>query len=674
MTSWLDDFFAAAGPSIDVAATGAINDLASIDAGGASAGAIRFTGVAPTVNGLAAGATKRRVVVMAVGGPLVLANENAGSAAANRIVTGTGANVTIQQGAAAWLAYDATSSRWRLAGGGGGFTAGGDLTGSSSSQTVAKVKGTTITTAGGALPVGAVLRTTAAGVADWGTVDLADGDAVTVPGTDGDQLIRSGGVVAGARRPIRYDDATPANYSNVKINAADVAPIDNTKSGIVNWGHNDNSLNSDGVTGNYAVCVGGNMPSITSDYAGGGGYRPNAHGMGAWAFGYSAFADGEGCFAGGRSNVAGYLVNMTGGPSLTFAEVGATGDTITRSAGSWVTEEFAPGMYIGVTGSASNNITDALITGVTATVLTLDTTDLVNEGPVVGCAVVGKTKYATTFGRQVQARAPGSFGAGYLNTIQGGAWYSVAFGYNTSISAAGLYAFAAGNQCQANANGAVAMGTTCVVANNYGVAMGYGNTVSSEGGVAIGRALTLTGAADFGFAAGYNSTISARGASALGENHSVSANRAFVHGYNVTSSRVAEYAHGAFTSGDGPAGAFRRNLLLGTSTNGATVNVLDQSGAEFALVNARSYLVRVFVLGARTDAGGRGATVHTLLVHTTGGTVTIDNDTTDYTQLGVWAVAVSVPGALTLRVACTGAAGQTVKFAARVETTELEGV
>ncbi len=64
-------------------------------------------------------------------------------------------------------------------GGSGTFSAGGDLTGSDSNQTVAKVKGTTITTAGGALPVGAVLRTTAVGTADWGTLDLADADART---------------------------------------------------------------------------------------------------------------------------------------------------------------------------------------------------------------------------------------------------------------------------------------------------------------------------------------------------------------------------------------------------------------------------------------------------------------------------------------------------------------
>jgi len=82
-------------------------------------------------------------------------------------------------------------------------------------------------------------------------------------------------------------------------------------------------------------------------------------------------------------------VGMTGAPSLTFAEVGATGDTITRSAGSWVTDGFVGGDRVTVTLSASNNIVDALVTTVSDLVLTLDTTDLVDEGPVAGCVVTG---------------------------------------------------------------------------------------------------------------------------------------------------------------------------------------------------------------------------------------------------------------------------------------------
>ena len=75
--------------------------------------------------------------------------------------------------------------------------------------------------------------------------------------------------------------------------------------------------------------------------------------------------------------------------NVTFAEVGGTGDTITRASGSFVTDGFVAGMAIDVSGSASNNFTKAKITGVTATVLTLDTQDLVAEGPVAGVTIVG---------------------------------------------------------------------------------------------------------------------------------------------------------------------------------------------------------------------------------------------------------------------------------------------
>lgn len=78
---------------------------------------------------------------------------------------------------------------------------------------------------------------------------------------------------------------------------------------------------------------------------------------------------------------------MTGAPTLTFAEVGASGDTITRSAGSWIADGFAVGDIITVSGSTSNNVTGP-IASLSATVITLGTTDLAAEGPVGGCSVV----------------------------------------------------------------------------------------------------------------------------------------------------------------------------------------------------------------------------------------------------------------------------------------------
>ncbi len=88
---------------------------------------------------------------------------------------------------------------------------------------------------------------------------------------------------------------------------------------------------------------------------------------------------------------------MTGSPTLTFAEVGASGDTITRSAGSWITDGAAVGDLIAVLGAVNggNNVTKAEITGVTATVLTLGgdaADDLVAEVATAGCSVAGTGK------------------------------------------------------------------------------------------------------------------------------------------------------------------------------------------------------------------------------------------------------------------------------------------
>ncbi len=68
------------------------------------------------------------------------------------------------------------------------------------------------------------------------------------------------------------------------------------------------------------------------------------------------------------------------GQTLTFAEVGGTGDTITRSAGSWIADGFKVGDKITISGSVSNNITTTQgIATLTATVITLGTDDLAAE-------------------------------------------------------------------------------------------------------------------------------------------------------------------------------------------------------------------------------------------------------------------------------------------------------
>lgn len=99
---------------------------------------------------------------------------------------------------------------------------------------------------------------------------------------------------------------------------------------------------------------------------------------------------------------------MVGSNTVTFAEVGATGDTITRSAGSFVTDGFQVGDYIRVTGSVSNNVSGK-ITAVTATVLTLDTTDLAAEGPVSGVRITAEPSFTTATGPDTITRNRGSW-------------------------------------------------------------------------------------------------------------------------------------------------------------------------------------------------------------------------------------------------------------------------
>ncbi len=265
-------------------------------------------------------------------------------------------------------------------------------------------------------------------------------------------------------------------------------------------------------------------------------------------------------------------------------------------------------------------------------------------------------KYAFAAGESSQARGHGSFVFGYQLLIGYDATYAVAFGYNCSIADTGLYAFAAGNQSVADGRASVAMGEASEVSANYGVALGRFNDVSGEGGTAFGRDNTVS--AEYGAIPG-------------GFNNTVSAPLGLAHGQETTASRPGEYAHGVFEANSG---AFKRNLLQNVSTNGNTVDLFDEGAIdELALTNNRSYLMRIMVLGSRTDATGTGGRVINAVVRASGGTATIIHQANDYDQLAAgWAVVLSAPSGLTLRLRCNGDTGQTVKFSAAIEWVEVE--
>ncbi len=83
--------------------------------------AVRLTGAAPVLRGIAGGANgKFLVVVNASGVSVAVKNADSNPTAANRILTGTSADLTLAVDASILLAYDSTSSRWRVVGGSGG--------------------------------------------------------------------------------------------------------------------------------------------------------------------------------------------------------------------------------------------------------------------------------------------------------------------------------------------------------------------------------------------------------------------------------------------------------------------------------------------------------------------------------------------------------------------------
>lgn len=101
------------GSSISATTSGTLNDWAPTGLSGATV--IRVsTSATTTINGITGGASGRVLVLHNVGGNLlIIANEAGASTAANRILNGNSATLTLQSGQSVALAYDATDSRWR---------------------------------------------------------------------------------------------------------------------------------------------------------------------------------------------------------------------------------------------------------------------------------------------------------------------------------------------------------------------------------------------------------------------------------------------------------------------------------------------------------------------------------------------------------------------------------
>jgi hypothetical protein len=98
---------------------------------------------------------------------------------------------------------------------------------------------------------------------------------------------------------------------------------------------------------------------------------------------------------------------MTGAPALTFA---ATGHTVTRATGSWITDGFVTGDVVTIAGSTSNNGSLGTCTVTSATVLTF-ASGVVNESDSAGSPTTVTSSPSMTFASsgQTLTRSSGSW-------------------------------------------------------------------------------------------------------------------------------------------------------------------------------------------------------------------------------------------------------------------------
>jgi hypothetical protein len=101
-------------------------------------------------------------------------------------------------------------------------------------------------------------------------------------------------------------------------------------------------------------------------------------------------------------------VRMTGAPTLTWVDGGGSADTIVRSAGSWITDGFYAGCTVTVTGSNSNNESNAVVS-LDATTLALATGSVVAEVATAGCTVIGVQKLTFSASADTITRSAGSW-------------------------------------------------------------------------------------------------------------------------------------------------------------------------------------------------------------------------------------------------------------------------
>lgn len=96
---------------------------------------VRFS-QSPTIHGISSSGVENSFLFLmnASSSDILISNESASASVSNQVITGTGENFTFEPGGMAMVAYDKTSSKWRLMGGGGSDSSSGSINTDSSDE------------------------------------------------------------------------------------------------------------------------------------------------------------------------------------------------------------------------------------------------------------------------------------------------------------------------------------------------------------------------------------------------------------------------------------------------------------------------------------------------------------------------------------------------------------
>lgn len=148
-------------------------------------GAIRLTGALLNLRGIDNGVNGKIVLLKnATGGAITIKNDNGNPSAEDRILTGTGADITINDGGAFIVSYDATAQRWSVIGGAGSGGGGGGL-----SRSVSGTRGSPLSiTAVGGISFSAIGDEDQYIQGSGGAVDISATPQIQAGSVDGQRL------------------------------------------------------------------------------------------------------------------------------------------------------------------------------------------------------------------------------------------------------------------------------------------------------------------------------------------------------------------------------------------------------------------------------------------------------------------------------------------------------